>query len=399
VNAALFPIAEYWWLYLAFTALVVILLAIDLALHRKEGPISFRNAAIWTAVWISLALAFSYALYLFAAARYSPGVGRQLSLEFLAGYVVEESLSVDNMFVFALVFRYFAVPSRYRHKVLFYGVLGAMIFRGVFIAAGTALVRFEWVMIVFGVFLIVTGIRMAVQKERQLNPDDSLAIRWVRRVFPVTAEFHGSRFLVTIDGIRHITPLMVVLVFLETTDLLFAVDSVPAVFGVTREPFVVYTSNVFAVLGLRAMFFLLAGAMDRFHVLKHGLAVVLVFVGLKMVWLDHLYGGRFPIGVSLGIISGVIAVSIVLSLAFPKAVEPAPARPAGAGGRLIQPAAGIAFLLLSLIGFLYAAGPAHRLLPLPALDHLGVDTLYRAALCNLVCGVLLLGGALLRKRG
>jgi tellurite resistance protein TerC len=399
VNAALFPIAEYWWLYLSFTALVVILLTIDLALHRKEAPISFRNAAIWTTVWISLALAFSYALYLFAAAHYSPGVGRQLSLEFLAGYVVEESLSVDNMFVFALVFRYFAVPSRYQHKVLFYGVLGAMIFRGVFIAAGTALVRFEWVMIVFGVFLIVTGIRMAVQKERQLNPDDSLAIRWVRRVFPVTAEFHGSRFLVTIDGIRHITPLMVVLVFLETTDLLFAVDSVPAVFGVTREPFVVYTSNVFAVLGLRAMFFLLAGAMDRFHVLKHGLAVVLVFVGLKMVWLDHLYGGRFPIGVSLGIISGVIAVSIVLSLAFPKAVEPAPARPAGAGGRLIQPAAGVAFLLLSAIGFLYAAGPYNWLPPMAALDHLGADTLYRAALCNLVCGVLLLGGALLRKRG
>jgi len=399
VNAALFPLAEYWWLYLSFTALVVILLTIDLALHRKEAPISFRNAAIWTTVWISLALAFSYALYLFAAALYSPGVGRQLSLEFLAGYVVEESLSVDNMFVFALVFRYFAVPSRYQHKVLFYGVLGAMIFRGLFIAAGTALVRFEWVMIVFGVFLIVTGIRMAVQKERQLNPDDSLAIRWVRRVFPVTAEFHGSRFLVTIDGIRHITPLMVVLVFLETTDLLFAVDSVPAVFGVTREPFVVYTSNVFAVLGLRAMFFLLAGAMDRFHVLKHGLAVVLVFVGLKMVWLDHLYGGRFPIGVSLGIISGVIAVSIVLSLTFPKAVEPAPARPAGAGGRLIQPAAGVAFLLLSAIGFLYAAGPAHRLLPLPALQDFGADILYRAALCNLVCGVLLLGGALLRKRG
>jgi tellurite resistance protein TerC len=398
VNAALFPLSEYWWLYLAFTALVVILLAIDLALHRKEGPISFRNASIWTAVWISLALAFSYALYLFAAARYSPGVGRQLSLEFLAGYVVEESLSVDNMFVFALVFRYFAVPSRYQHKVLFYGVLGAMVFRGVFIAAGTALVRFEWVMIVFGVFLIVTGIRMAMQKERQLNPDDSLAIRWVRRVFPVTGEFHGSRFLVTINGIRHITPLMVVLVFLETTDLLFAVDSVPAVFGVTREPFVVYTSNVFAVLGLRAMFFLLAGAMDRFHVLKHGLALVLVFVGLKMVWLDNLYGGRFPIGVSLGIISAVIAVSILLSLVFPKAVEPVPARPARAGGQLIQPAAGATFLLLSVFGFLYAAGPAHGVLPVPALDDLGVDTLYRAAACNLVCGVLLLGGALVRKK-
>jgi len=398
VNVALFPVADYWWLYVAFTGLVAILLAIDLALHRQERPISFRNAAIWTAVWISLALAFSYVLYLFTTARYSPGVGRQLSLEFLAGYVVEESLSVDNMFVFALVFRYFAVPSRYQHKVLFYGVLGAMVFRGVFIAAGTALVRFEWVMILFGVFLIVTGIRMAVQKERQLNPDDSLAIRWVRRFFPVTGEFHGSRFLVTVNGIRHITPLMVVLVFLETTDVLFAVDSVPAVFGVTREPFVVYTSNVFAVLGLRAMFFLLAGAMDRFHVLKHGLALVLVFVGLKMVWLDHLFGGRFPIGVSLGIICAVIAVSIFLSLAFPKAVEPAPARPSGAGGRVAQPAAGVIFLLLSVAGFLYAAGPGHRLLPLPALEDLGAETLYWAAACNLVCAVLLLGGAWVRKR-
>jgi len=398
VNVALFPFADYWWMYLAFTGLVVILLGIDLALHRRERPISFRNAATWTAVWISLALVFSYVLYLFTAARHSPGVARQLSLEFLAGYVVEESLSVDNMFVFALVFRYFAVPLRYQHKVLFYGVLGAMIFRGVFIAAGTALVRFEWVMILFGVFLILTGIRMAVQKEQQLNPDDSVVIRWVRRVFPVTGEYHGSKFLVTLNGIRHITPLMVVLVFLETTDLLFAVDSVPAVFGVTREPFVVYTSNVFAVLGLRAMFFLLADAMDRFHVLKHGLALVLVFVGLKMVWLDHLFGGRFPIGVSLGIICAVIAVSIFLSLAFPKAVEPAPARPSGAGGRVAQPAAGVIFLLLSVAGFLYAAGPGHRLLPLPALEDLGAETLYWAAACNLVCAVLLLGGAWVRKR-
>jgi tellurite resistance protein TerC len=233
------------------------------------------------------------------------------------------------MFVFVLVFRYFAVPMRYQHKVLFYGVIGAMVFRGIFIAAGTALVRFDWVMILFGLFLIFTGIRMAVQQEQKINPDTSLVIRWIRRIFPVTRELHGSRFLVTINGIRHITPLMVVLLFLETTDLLFAVDSVPAVFGVTREPFVVYTSNVFAVLGLRAMFFLLAGAMDRFHALKFGLALVLVFVGLKMVWLDHLFGGRFPIGVSLGIISVVLAASILWSLAFPKRQAPPPERPSG----------------------------------------------------------------------
>jgi tellurite resistance protein TerC len=393
VNVALFPVADYWWLYLAFTGFVVILLAIDLAFHRHERPISFRNAAIWTTVWISLALAFSYVLYLFAAARHSPAIGRQLSLEFLAGYVVEESLSVDNMFVFALVFRYFAVPLRYQHKVLFYGVLGAMIFRGVFIAAGTALVRFEWIMILFGLFLILTGIRMAVQKEQQINPNDSLVIRCVRRIFPVTGEFHGSRLLVTVNGIRHITPLMVVLLFLETTDLLFAVDSVPAVFGVTREPFVVYTSNVFAVLGLRAMFFLLAGAMDRFRILKHGLALVLVFVGLKMVWLDHLFGGKFPIGLSLGIISSVIAGSILLSLAFPKAAEPGPARPSVPAGRVARLATGIIFLLLSVMGFLYAAGPGHRLLALPALDGLGAGTLFWAAAFNLVCAGLLLSGA------
>jgi tellurite resistance protein TerC len=390
VKPALFPFAEYWWLYLAFTALVVVLLAIDLAFHRQERPISFRNAATWTAVWIALALAFSYALYLFTAARHSPAIARQLSLEFLAGYVVEESLSVDNMFVFVLVFRYFAVPLRYQHKVLFYGVVGAMVFRGIFIAAGTALVRFEWVMILFGLFLIFTGIRMAVQQEQQINPDDSLVIRWIRRFFPVAGEFHGSRFMVTIDGIRHITPLMVVLLFLETTDLLFAVDSVPAVFGVTREPFVVYTSNVFAVLGLRAMFFLLAGAMDRFYALKHGLALVLVFVGLKMVWLDHLFGGRFPIGVSLAIISTVIASSILLSLIFPK---DAPRRRFGAAMRIIRPATGVLFLLLAVIGFLYAAGPGHDLVPLPALTALGTDTLLWAAACNLVCGLLLLTSA------
>ena len=336
---SLFPMAEYWWMYLAFTALVVVLLAVDLLLHRSDRPVSFRSAAIWTAVWISLALAFSYALHLFAAARYTAAVGRQVSLEFLAGYVVEESLSVDNMFVFALVFRYFAVPPRYQHKVLFYGVLGAMIFRGIFIAGGSALIRFEWVMLLFGVFLIFTGARMALSKDGQVNPGENLLVRWVRRFMPVTAEYHGARFLVTVNGVRHITPLMIVLLVLETTDLLFAVDSVPAVFGVTREPFLVYTSNVFAILGLRALFFVLAGAMDRFYVLKHGLSLVLIFVGLKMVWLDHAWGGRFPTGVSLAIITAVIAGSVALSLIFPKSEEPAwqmgaPRRASGRGHRV-----------------------------------------------------------------
>jgi len=320
MNNPLFPIADYWWLYLAFTALVAVLLSIDLVYHRNERPISIRAAAGWTGVWMALALAFSFALYLFASSRFTPGVGRQVTLEFLAGYVVEESLSIDNMFVFALIFRYFAVPSRFQHRVLFYGVLGAMIFRAIFVAVGTALIRFEWVMILFGVFLIATGVRMAFEKEKRIDPNSSPVIRWISRLFPVTRELHGPRFFVMVNGVWHITPLMIVLLFLETTDVMFAVDSVPAVFGVSKEPFVVYSSNVFAILGLRAMFFLLSGALDKFHLLKHGLAMVLVFVGLKMVWLDHLFGGRFPIGVSLAIIGSVVGASIVLSLLFPKTV-------------------------------------------------------------------------------
>ena len=282
-----------------------------------KRAISFREAGIWTAVWMALALAFSYVLYLLAAHAHPAAVARQLTLEFLAGYVVEESLSVDNMFVFVLVFRYFAVPLRYQHRVLFYGVLGAMVFRAIFIAAGAALIQFHWVMVVFGLFLIYTGIRMAFEEEKQIDPSSSPVIRLVRRFLPVTPELHGSRFFIRKKGL-YATPLLIALLFLEATDIVFAVDSVPAVFGVTKEPFVIYSSNVFAILGLRAMFFLLAGAMERFHLLKYGLAIVLTFVGLKMVWLDQAFGGRFPIGISLAIISAVIGGSIILALIFPK---------------------------------------------------------------------------------
>ena len=318
MSATLFPFADYWWFYLLFTALIVSLLALDLLAHRKAHVIAFREAAAWTAVWILLALAFSYGLFLFATTRFAPAVAGQVSLEFVAGYLVEESLSVDNMFVFALVFRYFAVPSRYQHRVLFYGVLGAMVFRGIFIAIGAALIRFHWVLIVFGLFLIFTGIRMAMEKETKIEPEANPVIRLVRRFLPVTAELHGYRFVVRTGGLVYLTPLMIVLLVLETTDIVFAVDSVPAVFAVTKEPLVVYTSNVFAILGLRSMYFLLAGAMDRFHILKYGLAFVLVFVGLKMALLDDLFGGRFPIGVSLAVICAAIGISIALSQIFPK---------------------------------------------------------------------------------
>ena len=314
---SLFPLAEYWWFYLLFTVAIIALLAVDLFLHRGEKPMPVRSAAYWTAAWVTLSLAFSVGLYFFSLGRFGAETAHRVALEFLAGYAVEEALSIDNMFVFALVFRYFGIASNLQHRVLFYGVLGAIVFRAIFIAGGAALVKFHWVVVVFGIFLVYTGIRMAFEKEKEIHPDDNPLIRLVRKFFPVTTESHGKKFVVRHDGRIAFTPLMIALLALETTDILFAVDSVPAVFGVTREPMLVYTSNIFAILGLRSLYFLLAGAMDRFRLLQYGIAIVLVFVGLKMVILDQLAGGRFPIGWSLGIIAGTIGVSMVLSVLRP----------------------------------------------------------------------------------
>jgi TerC family integral membrane protein len=314
---SLFPLAEYWWFYLLFTGAIIILLGVDLLLHRGEKPMPVRTAAMWTAVWVALAFAFAGMLYGFAAERFGTQTAHRVTLEFLAGYAVEEALSIDNMFVFALIFRYFGIASRYQHRVLFYGVLGAIVFRGIFIAGGAALVRFHWVVVVFGIFLVYTGIKMAFEKEKEVHPDQNPLIRLVRRFVPVTGAIEGRQFILRREGGVTFTPLMIALLALETTDILFAVDSVPAVFGVTREPMLVFTSNIFAILGLRSLYFLLAGAMDKFRLLQYGIAIVLVFVGLKMVILDHLAGGRFPIGWSLGIIAGTIGISMVLSILQP----------------------------------------------------------------------------------
>jgi len=314
----LFPFAQYWWFYAAFAALIVLLLALDLWVHRKPRPISMPAAAAWTAFWILLGLGFAGVIYLLGADSYDPRVASQMSFEYLAGYLVEESLSVDNMFVFALVFRYFSLGSEQQHRVLFYGILGAMVFRGIFVAAGSALIQLHWVVIAFGLFLIFSGLRMAFAGETKVEPDRNLVIRFVRRFVPITSEFHGHRFVVRQSGTICLTPLMVVLLFLESTDVVFAVDSVPAVFAVTKEPLIVYTSNVFAILGLRAMYFVLAGAVDKFYLLKYGLSLVLVFVGLKMALLDDLAGGRLSIGLSLVVIASAVAASIALSLIFPR---------------------------------------------------------------------------------
>ena len=328
----LFPFAEYWWFYGLFTLFVLGMLALDLGVfHRKEHKVSFKEASVWTGVWILLALGFNFLLYQYAlwkfpqdprlvsVAGFDPDAAAwTVSLEFLTGYVVEKSLSVDNIFVFVVVFGYFAIPAIYQHRVLFYGIVGALIFRAIFIGAGSWLMQFHWVIYLFGGFLIITGLKMMFGPEKEIDPEKNLFIRLFKRFVPVTNELHGKSFFVKKDGKWAATPLLIALLFLELTDVIFAVDSVPAIFAITAEPMIVFTSNIFAILGLRSMYFMLAGAVDKFYLLKYGLSLVLVFVGLKMVWLNDLYGGKFPVTWSLAFILLAIGISVVASLLFSK---------------------------------------------------------------------------------
>jgi len=319
MTETLFPAAEYWWLYAAFTALLLVLLALDIgAFHRKPHAPSFREAALWMCVWVGLAFAFCFGFYYYTNWNFGEPRAKQAALEFLTGYVVEESLSLDNMFVFVLVFAYFRIPAELHHRVLFYGILGALLFRGIFIALGSTLLQFGWVVILFGIFLIFTGVKMMTGKERQIDPEKTWVVRLLRGIMPVTSKLAGPRLLTRVDGKLHATPLLLALLTVETADIIFAIDSVPAIFAITNEPFIVYSSNIFAILGLRSMYFLLAGAIGRFHLLRYGLAAVLIFVGLKMSWLNAAWGGHFPIAVSLALIGLLIGGSIALSLLFPK---------------------------------------------------------------------------------
>ncbi len=301
------------WLWIGFNAFVLVMLALDLGVfHREAHAVSMKEAGAWSALWVSLALVFNFGIYHF--------MGPQAGLEFLTGYLIEKALSVDNIFVFVLIFSYFSVPARYQHRVLFWGILGALLMRGAMIAAGAVLIaEFHWIIYVFGAFLVLTGIRMAMQPEHAIDAEQNPVIRLVRRIVPVSDQYHGQKFWVRAEvggRLRLVaTPLFVVLVLVETTDLIFAVDSIPAIFAITQDPFIVYTSNVFAILGLRALYFLLAGVIHRFHYLKLGLSVVLVFVGAKMLLTD-IY--KVPVGLSLGIIALVLATAVVASLAVPK---------------------------------------------------------------------------------
>lgn len=335
MDVILFPFSEYWWLYGLFMLFVFGMLALDLGVfHRKAHEVSFKESALWSVVWIALALLFNLGLYNYASWKFAqdprllavpgfdPNVAAQaVGLEFLTGYVIEKSLSVDNIFIFVIVFGYFAIPALYQHRVLFYGILGALVFRAIFIAMGAALMQYHWVIWIFGGFLILTGIKMFWAGDEKIEPEKNPLIRLFRRFVPVSNKLDGQKFFTKIDGVLYATPLFIALLFLEFTDIIFAIDSVPAIFAVTKEPLVVFTSNIFAILGLRSLYFMLAGAVEKFHMLKYGLATILIFVGLKMAWLNDVFNGKFPIVLSLGIIFSILIASIVLSLCFPKKQE------------------------------------------------------------------------------
>lgn len=303
------------WGWVGFNVVVLAILALDLGvLHRRSAKVSLKEAATWSAVWVALSLCFAFAVY--------RTMGKESGLEFLTGYLIEYALSVDNIFVFVLIFSYFNVPEKYQHRVLFWGIIGALVLRGVMIVAGSALVtRFAWTLYIFGAFLVFTGVKMALQKDEDAyNPERDPILRLARRLVPVTEDYRGDKFFVREPDKRGraryaATPLFIVLLIVDTTDIIFATDSIPAIFAVTRDPFIVYTSNICAVLGLRALYFLLASVVDKFVYLKLGLSLVLIFIGGKML-LEHFV--HLPIVASLGVVGAVLAASIVASLRWPR---------------------------------------------------------------------------------
>src|SRR5712692_7593732 len=292
-------------LWTAFIAFVLLALAVDLGVfHRQARTISLREATAWSVTWVVVSLAFNFVLLHFS--------GRTAALEFFAGYVIEKSLSVDNLFVFVLLFRYFAVESRYQHRVLYWGVLGALIMRGILIGMGVAVIsRFEWILYVFGAFLVYAGARMMLEETEEVHPERNLVFRWARKFLPMTKNYEGQRIFVRTEGVWRATPLFLVLLVVETTDLAFALDSIPAVFAITRDALIVFTSNIFAVLGLRAFYFLLAGVLPYFRYLSTGLSLVLMFIGAKML-VEHWV--RLPTHISLAVVAAVLTVAVIASL-------------------------------------------------------------------------------------
>ncbi len=298
-----------------FVLFIIAMLILDLkVLQRRSHVMPVKEALLWVAFWVSLALIFNVGIYFY--------FGMDSALEFLTGYLVEYSLSVDNIFVFALIFSYFGIPSEYRHKALLWGILGAIVMRAIFILAGVAMInRLHWIIYVFGAFLVYIGIKIAFEKDREMDPGKNPILRLVKRFLPVTESYEGGRFFVRRAGRIFATPMLIVVIVIETTDVIFAVDSIPAILSITLNPFIVYTSNIFAILGLRALYFALAGIMDLFHYLNYGLAAILVFVGVKMLISDYY---KIPVAGALGFIVLVLATAIVASIMFPKKDAPSP---------------------------------------------------------------------------
>ena len=302
-------------LYLGFTLLVIVLLAVDFLVLKAQAAhrVSVKEAAAWSVVWIAIALAFCGWFWWYLDGRFSRELANEKALEYLTGYLIEKSLAVDNVFVWITLFNFFAVPTEFQKRVLLYGVLGAIVMRAVLIYVGALLLaQFHWILYVFGLFLLLTGVKMLLFAKHEPDLEKNPILRWMRGHMNITNEHHGEKFFVLKKGMRYATPMFVVLVLVEATDLIFAVDSIPAIFAVTSDPFIVFTSNIFAILGLRAMYFLLADMAERFHLLKYGLAVILMFIGVKMLLLD-VY--KIPVGIALGIVGLILLASVAASLA------------------------------------------------------------------------------------
>lgn len=315
------------WIWIVFNIFIIAILVVDLKVfHREAHEISVKEALVWSAFWIAVALVFNGGIYFW--------LGSEAALQYLTGYLIEKSLSMDNLFVFLMIFAYFGVASRYQHNVLFWGILGALMMRTIFIIAGITLIaRFQWLIFIFGVFLIYTGIKLALENDVEVEPEKNPVLKLVRRFLPITHNFEGQKFFVRRAGRLIATPMFVVLIVIETTDVIFALDSIPAILAITTDPFIVYTSNVFAILGLRALYFALTGIMQMFYYLHYGLSLILAFVGVKMI-LSKVHElpiiGRYlleihiPAGVALGVVGSILVVSVIASIVWPPKEESAP---------------------------------------------------------------------------
>ena len=331
MSHIIFTFQDFWKLYVGFIVFLLTIIIFDLGVfHRKAHVISLKEASTWSLIWISVALVFNYWFYLFCLSTFSEHpqliengksaleVSKHFALEFLTGYLVEKSLAIDNIFVFVVIFNYFSVPKSFQHRILFFGILGAILFRGLFIGMGGILLHYEWILFIFGIFLIFTGIKLCFSSEKKTDLSKNKLLLLLHRILPIKDTSKGLRFFIQEGSKLFVTPLFVTLVMIEFSDIIFAVDSVPAIFAITKEPFIVFSSNMLALLGLRSLYFLLAESVDIFHLLKYGLGIILVFVGLKMIWLNGAFNGKFPIVYSLIFIAGVLISSMALSVLFPR---------------------------------------------------------------------------------